>query len=127
MPVIKILKPILGADAKKFVDCFPEGVAGLERVTREEARRKESDYEGHEGELKAVVKDPMRDTVSREVLRHSEFEGKVKLGRRKDHFIFSIESLGQWDSDELFVESVKTLKKKCQVLRPQVTDMVQLF
>ncbi|RYP79890.1 hypothetical protein DL769_002723 [Monosporascus sp. CRB-8-3] len=127
MPTIKILKPILGDDAKKFVECFPEGVAGLERVTRQEARTPGSGYEGHEGELKAVVKDPMRDTVSREVLRHPEFEGKVKLGRRKDHFIFSIESLGQWDSDELFVEAVKTLKRKCQVLRPQVTDMVQLF
>lgn len=127
MPTIQILKPILGDDAKKFVGCFPEGVAGLGRVTAEEAREQGSGYEGREGEIKAVVKDPMRDTVSREVLRHAEFDGKVRLGRRKDHFIFSIESLGQWDSDELFVEAVKTLKRKCQVLRPQVTDMVQLF
>ncbi len=127
LPVIKILRPILGDDARKFVGCFPEGVAGLERVTREEARAAGSGYEGREGEVKAAVRDPMRDMVSREVLRHPEFEGKVRLGRRRDHFIFSIESLGQWDSDELFVEAVRTLKRKCQVLRPQVTDMVQLF
>ncbi|XXG94934.1 Putative ubiquinone biosynthesis monooxygenase [Hypoxylon texense] len=127
MPTINITKPILGVDAEKFADCFMGGVIGLEPVTRKEARSKGSGYEGHEGEMKAVVKDPMRDTVSREVLRHPEFEGKVKLGRRRDHFIFSIESTGQWDSDELFLEAVKTLKKKCQVLRPQVTNMVYTF
>ncbi|KAI2623573.1 DNA-directed RNA polymerase [Hypomontagnella submonticulosa] len=127
MPSIKILQPILGDDAKKFKRCFMEGVVELEPVTRQEARTKGSGYEGHEGELKAVVKNPMRDTVSREVLRHPEFDGKVKLGRRRDHFIFSIESTGQWDSDELFLEAVKTLKKKCQVLRPQVTNMVYTY
>ncbi|KAI0394841.1 DNA-directed RNA polymerase [Xylariaceae sp. FL0594] len=127
MPTIQLLSPILGADAQKFAKCFAPGVIGLEKVTRKEAGTKGSGYEGHEGELKAVVKDAMRDTVSREALRHDEFQGKVKLGRKKDHFIFSIESTGQWDSDELFIEAVKTLKKKCGVLRPQVTNMVQTF
>ncbi|OTA64870.1 RBP11-like subunits of RNA polymerase [Hypoxylon sp. EC38] len=127
MPTIKITQPILGEDAKKFANCFMPGVIGLETVTRQEARTKGSGYEGHEGELKAVVKDPMRDTVSREVMRHHEFDGKVKLGRRRDHFIFSIESTGQWDSDELFIEAVKTLKKKCEVLKPQVTNMVYTY
>ncbi|KAI1383508.1 DNA-directed RNA polymerase [Hypoxylon trugodes] len=127
MPTITITQPILGAEAEKFAKCFMDGVIGLEPVTRQEARTKGSGYEGHEGELKAVVKNPMRDTVSREVLRHPEFEGKVKLGRRRDHFIFSIESTGQWDGDEVFLEAVKTLKKKCQVLRPQVTNMVYTY
>ncbi|KAI2619325.1 DNA-directed RNA polymerase [Hypoxylon sp. NC1633] len=127
MPTITITRPILGADAQKFAECFMPGVIGLEPVTRQEARAKGSGYEGHEGELKAVVKDPMRDTVSREALRHPEFDGKVKLGRRRDHFIFSIESTGQWDGDELFLEAVKTLKKKCQVLKPQITNMVYTY
>ncbi|KAI1333174.1 DNA-directed RNA polymerase [Xylariaceae sp. FL0255] len=127
MPTISILSPILGDDARKFANCFMPGVIGLEKVTRKESNTQGSGYEGAEGKVKAVVKDPMRDTVSREVLRHAEFDGKVKLGRRKDHFIFSIESTGQWDSDELFMEAVKTLKKKCQVLRPQVTNMVYTF
>ncbi len=71
------------------------------------------------------MRDPMRDTVSRECLRHPEFEGKVKLGRRRDHFIFSIESTGQWDSDELFLEAVRILKGKCQKLEKQVFEMVR--
>lgn len=125
MPTINIMRPIVGADAEKFARCFPEGVIGLERITRKDAAEIGSGYEGRAGEMKAVVKDPMRDTVSRECLRHPEFEGKVKLGRRRDHFIFSIESTGQWDSDILFVESVKLLKQKCRVLQNQVVNMAR--
>ncbi|OTA01971.1 DNA-directed RNA polymerase, 30-40 kDa subunit [Trichoderma parareesei] len=125
LPLINITRPIIGADAEKFQRCFPEGVIGLEKISREEASTPGSGYEGHAGELKAVVKDTMKDTVSREALRHPEFEGKVKLGRRRDHFIFSIESTGQWDSDELFLEAVKHLKLKCKKLEQQVINMVQ--
>ncbi|PMD31176.1 RBP11-like subunits of RNA polymerase [Hyaloscypha variabilis F] len=125
LPTISILKPILGKDAEKFARCFPKGVIGLETVTKKEAAKKGSGYEGHEGEKKAVVKDAMKDTVSRECLRHEEFEGKVKLGRVRDHFIFSVESVGQWDSDELFLESVKILKGKCEVLKKSLTNMVR--
>lgn len=124
MPTITITKPILGEDAEKFARCFPLGVIAVETATREDAASGNG-YEDHVGEKKAVVKDPMRDTVSRECMRHKEFEGKVKLGRRRDHFIFAIESTGQWDSDELFLESVKTLKLKCKRLEKQVVNMVR--
>lgn len=123
LPTITILKPILGKDAEKFARCFPEGVIGFETVTKKEAAKKGSGYEGHEGEKKAVVLDTMKDTVSRECLRHEEFEGKVKLGRIRDHFIFSIESLGQWDSDELFLESIKVLRLKCENLKKNLGHM----
>ncbi|KAL8897480.1 MAG: hypothetical protein Q9192_002556 [Flavoplaca navasiana] len=117
LPTISITKPILGNDAKKFARCFPKGVIGLEEVSRDDAKRKGSGYEGHEGEKKAVVKNTFKDTVSRECLRHPEFEGKVKLGRVRDHFIFMVESTGQYHSDDLFLESVSILKEKCTSLK----------
>ncbi|RFU36064.1 hypothetical protein B7463_g274, partial [Scytalidium lignicola] len=117
LPMITITKPILGKDAEKFARCFPKGVIGTQYVTEAEAKQDGSGYEGHVGEKMAVVVDPMKDTVSRECLRHEEFEGKVKLGRVRDHFIFSVESTGQWDSDELFLESIKVLKSKCEALK----------
>lgn len=80
LPTITITRPILGNDARKFARCFPKGVIGLSEVTAEESRREGSGYEGHEGEKKAVVQNTFKDTVSRECLRHPEFEGKVKLG-----------------------------------------------
>lgn len=125
LPTITITKPIIGADAIKFARCFPRGVIGLEKVTKKEATKKDSEYEGHEGEYKAVVRDTMKDTVSRECLRHEEFEGKVKLGRVRDHFIFSVESTGQWDSDELFLESVKLLKTKCERLKRHMASLIR--
>jgi DNA-directed RNA polymerase I and III subunit RPAC1 len=125
LPVIDIQRPILGAEAKKFARCFPEGVIGLANVTKAEAGMKGSGYEGHEGETKAVVLDAMKDTVSRECLRHPEFEGKVKLGRVRNHFIFNVESVGQWDSDELFMESVKTLRMKCEILKRNLESMIR--
>jgi len=125
MPTIDILRPILGADARKFQKCFPKGVIGLEKVTKEEASRAGSGYEGHEGEDKAVVVNPMLDTVSRECLRHDEFNDKVKLGRKRDHFIYLVESAGQIDSDGIFLESVAHLKKKAQILEKQVISMVR--
>ncbi|RDW78105.1 putative DNA-directed RNA polymerase [Coleophoma crateriformis] len=122
LPVINITKPILGKDAEKFARCFPRGVIGLETVSEKEAKAG-TPYEGHAGEKKAVVLDAMKDTVSRECLRHEEFKDKVKLGRIRDHFIFSVESTGQWESDELFLESINLLKAKCQKLKSALDDM----
>ncbi|KAK2774859.1 DNA-directed RNA polymerase core subunit rpc40 [Onygenales sp. PD_12] len=126
LPDIRILRPILGKDAVKFASCFPKGVIGLETVTREEASKRGSGYEFHEGEKKAVVLDPFKDTVSRECLRHEEFQGKVKLGRVRDHFIFNIESTGQFQSDVLFLESVKVLKLKCRRLKRDLAKLADM-
>jgi DNA-directed RNA polymerases I and III subunit RPAC1 len=125
LPEIRILRPIIGEDAKKFAKCFPKGVIGLKTITSDEAAQRGSGYEGHAGEEKAVVVDPFKDTVSRECLRHDEFKDKVKLGRVRDHFIFNVESTGQFPSDTLFLESVKVLKLKCARLKRNLADLLQ--
>lgn len=124
LPVIDIVKPIIGVDAKKFARCFPKGVISLQPVTSTDAD-KDPELKDKEGEMKAVVTDPMRDTVSRECLRHAEFKDKVKLGRVRDHFIFRVESTGQWESEDLFLESVKLLKVKCQRVRRGLDEMMK--
>ncbi|KAL8969508.1 MAG: hypothetical protein Q9183_001964 [Haloplaca sp. 2 TL-2023] len=125
LPTITITKPILGNDARKFARCFPKGVIGLSEVTASEARRQGSGYEDHEGEKKAVVQNPFKDTVSRECLRHPEFEDKVKLGRVRDHFIFGVESTGQFQSDELFLESVSILREKCATMKRGLANIMR--
>lgn len=122
MPQIDIIRPILGPDAKKFTRCFPKGVVETELVTREDLT-KEGYEDAKEGDLKAVVKDPMKDTVSRECLRHEEFKDKVKLSRVRDHFIFSVESTGQFDSEDLFLDSVKLLKSKCGLMKKSLLQL----
>lgn len=125
LPTIDIVKPILGPEAKIFARCFPKGVIGLEEVSEQEAGMEGSGYEGHAGEQKAVVRNTFKDTVSRECLRHDEFAGKVKLGRVRDHFIFMVESTGQFESDDLFLESVKILKDKCARLKRGLANIMR--
>ncbi|KAL6715761.1 DNA-directed RNA polymerase core subunit rpc40 [Lecanora helva] len=125
LPTIDIIKPILGDDAKKFARCFPKGVIGLENVTEEEGNEVDGVYRGRTGEKKAIVKNTFKDTVSRECLRHQEFKDKVKLGRVQDHFIFSVESTGQFDSDYLFLESVRMLRAKCTSLKRSLANVMR--
>lgn len=99
LPVIDIKQPIKGEQAKKFQKCFPPGVISLDK----------------KGE--AHVKDARKDTVSREVLRHEEFNDKVKLGRQRDHFIFNVESTGAIPPHDIFLKAVRTLRGKAEYLR----------
>lgn len=72
LPVIKILKPIPPNHAEKFAKCFSPGVIKIDSRTKK---------------VTVDEKNVRKDTVSREVLRHPEFEGVVELGRVRDHFL----------------------------------------
>ncbi|CCC67710.1 hypothetical protein NCAS_0A11520 [Naumovozyma castellii] len=100
LPHINITKPIKGELAEKFQKCFLPGVIGIDNASGE-----------------AFVKDARKDTVSREVLRHEEFNDKVKLGRIRDHFIFNVESTGAMTPEEIFFKSVRILKNKAEYLK----------
>lgn len=123
LPKIDILKPILNQDAEKFAKCFPPGVIKVDRITPKEAQSN-PELADHEGDKIARVQDPMRDTVSRECMRHDEFAKKVKLGRVQDHFIFNIESTGQFPSDVLFLQSIGVLKAKAKRLLKALDEEV---
>lgn len=73
-------------EMEKFRKCFPEGVIGIRKVR--EGNGMQIDGEDQDEEELFVHENGGRlDTVSREVLRYKEFEGKVQLGRRRDHFL----------------------------------------
>lgn len=98
MPVIQLKEDIVGAEATKLQTLFPLGVIGIENG-------------------KAYVKDSRKDTVLREVLRHDEFALRVKLGRRRDHFIFNVELTGAMLPEEIFFKLVRVLRNKAEYLR----------
>ncbi|KAI9204978.1 DNA-directed RNA polymerase [Polychytrium aggregatum] len=109
LPEITILSPILNDDADKFRDCFPSGVIGIKKNA--------------DGVREAFVKNPRKDTVSREVLRHKEFENKVRLARVRDHFIFSVESTGVLKPNVIFIEAVQILIDKCKKVKESVAAL----
>jgi hypothetical protein len=73
LPCIHIRSPIPQEHQEKFKACFPPGVIAIEPDAS--------------GQPQCVVKNPRKDTVSREVLRHPEFADLVELTRIRDHFI----------------------------------------
>jgi DNA-directed RNA polymerase I and III subunit RPAC1 len=73
LPHITIRSPIPREHQEKFRDCFPPGVISIEN--------------DNNGEPQCIVKKPRKDTVSREVLRHPEFQDLVQLSRIRDHFL----------------------------------------
>ncbi|KAK5974112.1 hypothetical protein GCK32_006538, partial [Trichostrongylus colubriformis] len=95
LPTIRLLGEIRGEAAVRLQESFSEGVIEV----------KEKD-----GEKFAVVADARRDTCSRNVFRHDDLAPLVELGRKKDHFIFSVESTGALKSAELVVEACKISK-----------------
>ncbi|EJD42471.1 hypothetical protein AURDEDRAFT_115078 [Auricularia subglabra TFB-10046 SS5] len=103
LPHITIHKPIPSHLVDKFAGCFPPGVIGVKTNAR--------------GEKEAIVADPRRDTVSREVLRHPEFEGMVSLSRIRDFFLFKIETESAYAPERLFTESVAVFREKVKRLK----------
>ncbi|CAH7688104.1 DNA-directed RNA polymerase III subunit C5 [Phakopsora pachyrhizi] len=104
LPHILIHETIPEKDCLKFQKCFAPGVIDTVKDPKT-------------GRLTCVVKSPRKDTVSREVLRHPEFEGKVTLGRVRDHFIFNVESTGVYAPEEIPLEACQVLLQKIRTVR----------
>jgi len=82
-------------EMKKFQACFPRGVIGIRKLGDGEDEVESEDLDLiDEDELEVFLKENggRLDTVSREVLRYKEFEGKVLLGRKRDHFLCEYKS-----------------------------------
>ncbi|XP_072293694.1 DNA-directed RNA polymerases I and III subunit RPAC1 [Eucyclogobius newberryi] len=99
LPEITLLERVEGELAERLQRCFSRGVIELEE---------------HNGEKVAKVVNSRVDTCSREVLRHDDLKNLVKLGRIRDHFIFTVESTGILSPDILVTEAIKVLMSKCQ-------------
>lgn len=98
LPEIKLLREINGKDAHLLQKCFSPGVIEIDKGGC------------------AFVKNARLDNCSRNVYRYSNLADAVELTRVRNHFIFNIESLGAYKAEEIFIEAVKGLKKKCQEL-----------
>ncbi|XP_076443132.1 DNA-directed RNA polymerases I and III subunit RPAC1-like [Babylonia areolata] len=110
LPVITLLRPVVGEQAHRLKKCFSPGVIQLRDT--------------HNGK-EAVVVNARKDTISREVFRHDDLKDAVKLERVRDHFIFSVESTGIMRPDELVVEAVRILQAKCQSLLQELENRAQ--
>jgi len=100
LPEVTLNRPVRGEQAEKLQTCFSPGVIVLE--------------EDH-GEKVARVADARYDNCSRNVFRHDELKDAVTMSKVKDHFIFSVDSVGAQTPQQLFAEAAKVLLRKCEV------------
>lgn len=102
LPEIKLNRRVTGKEAFLLQKCFSPGVIGID----------ENDT--------AYVKDARYDTCSRNVYRYPQLSDAVAMSRIRDHFIFTVESVGALKPDLIFLEAVKELKKKCRRLIDEI-------
>lgn len=101
MPYLELTKSVSGELADRLRSCFADGVIRV--------------VEGGGSRNAEVNQERVRaDTCSREVFRHADLKDAVRYGRRRDHFIFTIESFGALPPADLFVQAIAILKGKCQ-------------
>ncbi|XP_017776328.1 PREDICTED: DNA-directed RNA polymerases I and III subunit RPAC1 [Nicrophorus vespilloides] len=105
LPDIKLTRTVEGEQAERLQKCFSPGVIALRKS---------------EGKCVAVVNDSRYDMCSRNVFKHDDLKDSVVMGRIEDHFIFTIESVGNLKSHQIFKEAINILKKKCKTLLDEI-------
>lgn len=104
MPHIVLTEDIKDEDAERLKECCPMGVFDIEDLGA--------------GGRRAVVAAPRKCTTCRECI--TSFGGEEKglvLGKKKDHYLFSIDSVGQVPATELFERAVRRLAQKCETAK----------
>lgn len=74
-----------------------------------------------DGHKEAVLARPHLCSMARNGFT-PEWNKRIKIYRIKDHFIFSIESVGQYTAAELFTEALKVLDAKAQEVSAALDD-----
>ena len=46
----------------------------------------------------------------------------VEMGRKREHALFSVETVGALTPSEIFIESLKVLREKCNTLLKEIDD-----
>merc|ERR1712083_1211056 len=100
LPHIKLAKPILGEDAEMLKRICPS-VFEIEDVPGVGKR--------------ATVAQSRRCNTCRECIESFPGEEKgLQLGKVKDHYIFTVESVGSVPAHELLPRALAILKEKCE-------------
>ncbi|KAI6236775.1 Dolichyl-phosphate beta-glucosyltransferase [Aphelenchoides besseyi] len=105
LPSIQLKRDVKGKSAELLKSCFSPGVIELVK---------------EKGEQTARVADARNDMCSRNVFRFDELKDAVELTKKKDHFIFSVESTGALESHELVIEA-------CRIIQDKSNNLLNMF
>ena len=107
VPTVYFKKPVVGADAKIFMsecsDPIPNHQCFELKGSGEKAEVKIKSIRGCDLCLERI----------RELSGESGWDSKIAVLKKRDHYIFTIESVGARKPDVIFKEAVSILKSKC--------------
>ena len=106
MPDIEFKEPIKGKDAKILKEKCPMNVFDIE-----------------DGEL--IAKNLRNCTTCRECIRDPKFEDKIKLQKAKNHYEFSVESVGQIPPQNIVSQAFDILKNKSNTWRENLEETIK--
>jgi len=105
LPAITLTRPVQGEAAIRLQQCFSPGVIQLQ---------------GHNNQ--AVVDNPRIDSCSRNVYRYEDLKDSVSLDKVKDHFIFTVESVGASLPQDLVSMAWDVIIEKCDHFIGELQD-----
>lgn len=109
LPAIDFIQPVTGALAEELVAMCPLKVFDIEDLGGTSSKKSKPNTGG---EKRAVVARPRDCTMCRECIRKEGWAERVKLRRKSDHFIFTVESTGCLAPIEIVREAIAILKSK---------------
>lgn len=109
LPEITLLQPIVGELADRLKKCFTQGVIKVNKDKN--------------GDKIAYVVNPRKDTGTREIFRDEQLKDMVKLEKRRDHFIFHVESTGALPPNVLVEEAFRILHDKSMLYSNQLKNL----
>ena len=107
LPDISFASPVTGDAARELKEMCPLQVFDIEDMG---------------GKPTAVAARPRDCTMCRECIRKEGWDEKVQLRRKADHFIFSVESVGQLDPAVIVKQSIAILKEKSLKFQAEIDD-----
>jgi len=99
LPSITIIKPVLGEAALRLQKCFSPGVIDIKKTKNKPDE--------------AIVANARIDSCSRNVYRYDDLKECVALEKVKDHYIFTVESIGASKPEDLVSMAWDVLIEKC--------------
>eukprot|EP01135_Chromosphaera_perkinsii_P010822 Nk52_evm17s2241 gene=Nk52_evmTU17s2241 len=123
LPEIILKRDFFDEEAEQLQKCFAPGVIELEEVSENNDKGRKKGAKSSGNCVKAMVADPRKCTMSREVKRHENLADDVVVQRVRDHFLFGIEPVGYADAPTLLKDALLLLKAKCQ----RTVDALDLY
>jgi len=111
LPDIRFGSPVTGETAQELKSMCPMNVFDIEDIG---------------GVATATAARPRNCTMCRECIRKEDWSdgSRVRLHRKSDHFIFSVESTGAMEPEEIVRRAITVLKNKAQFFEKELNTLI---